>query len=59
LSRQTLGRPGLGHNYGSDLRAETLNNRAVQGGTTHFNRDNVNEFVGVGANEEIDDLRRE
>lgn len=62
VSRQTLGRPGLAHSYGNDMRGETLNNRAVQGGSTivtQYNRDNLDDYAGVGANDEIDDLRRE
>jgi len=63
LSRQTLGRP-VSQNFGSSLQAETLYNRStVQGGATiltQYNRDNLEEdMVGGGANDEIDDLRRE
>ena len=55
-SRQTLGRPGMTYGGGH----ETLNNRAQGGATivTQFNRDNLDDDAGVGANDEIDDLRR-
>ena len=64
LSRQTLGRPATNvmGNLTNLPPNDSLNGRAVQGGATivtQFNRDNLDDDVGAGANDEIDDLRRE